>query len=163
MKRLLYYLFVFALGVLAGQWIAWRYFRAPTEPVKPRVDTLIVRDTFVHDRPVYLTRRVVDTVYFPADTVRVRDTLFIPLPVEQKVYGDTRYRAVVSGIRPSLDTMTIYQSMITVERVREIHLRPRWSIGLQAGVGITIDGGICATPYFGAGIQYNLIQFGYGN
>ena len=161
MKRLLYYLLVLALGIFAGEWLAWRQFNGQKRPVKPQADTLVIRDTFVAEKPVYLTRKVVDTVYFPADTVRVRDTLYIPLPIEQKVYGDTRYRAVVSGIRPSLDTISIYQSTTIINRVREVSLRPRWSIGLQAGVGITIDGGIRATPYFGAGVQYNLIQFGY--
>lgn len=161
MKRLLYYLLVLALGILAGEWLAWRQFNGQKRPVRPQADTLVIHDTFVAEKPVYLTRRVVDTVYFPADTVRVRDTLYIPLPIEQKVYGDTRFRAVVSGIRPSLDTISIYESTTIINRVREIQLRPRWSIGLQAGVGLTIDGGIRATPYFGAGVQYNLISWNY--
>lgn len=161
MKRLLYYLLILSLGIFAGEWLAWRHFNGQKRPVKPQADTLVIHDTFVAKKPVYLTRRVADTVYFPADTVRVRDTLYIPLPIEQRVYGNTRYRAVVSGISPSLDTIAIYQSTTIINRVRETHLRPRWSIGLQAGVGLTIDGGIRATPYFGAGIQYNLIHFGY--
>lgn len=161
MKRLPYYLLILALGIFAGEWLAWRHFNGQKRPVKPQADTLVTHDTFVTKKPVYLTRKVVDTVYFPADTVRVRDTLYIPLPIEQRVYGDTRFRAVVSGISPSLDTISIYQSTTIINRVRETHLRPRWSIGLQAGVGLTIDGGIRATPYFGAGVQYNLINFGY--
>jgi len=161
MKRALVILFVFLAGAFFGEWLGYRRFTAQIQPPKVITDTLVIRDTFVCEKPVYRTKRVIDTVYFPADTVRVRDTLYIPLPIEQRVYGDSRFRAVVSGIRPSLDTIAIYQSTTIINRVREIHLRPRWSIGLQAGVGLTIDGGIRATPYFGAGVQYNLISWNY--
>lgn len=163
MKRALIILFAILAGAFFGEWLGYRRFTAQIQPPKVITDTVFIHDTFVYRKPVYRTKRVINTVYFPADTVRMRDTLYIPLPIEQRVYGDTRYRAVVSGIRPSLDTIAIYQSTTIINRVRETHLRPKWSIGLQAGVGLTIDGGIRATPYFGAGVQYNLIQFGYGN
>lgn len=37
------------------------------------------------------------------------------LPREAKVYQDSTYRAVVSGYRPSLDTISIYQRTVFVD------------------------------------------------
>lgn len=164
MKRVLIILFAILAGAFLGEWLGYKRFSAQIQPPKVITDTLVIHDTFVYRKPVYHTKRVIDTVLFAVtDTVQVRDSVFIPLPIEQRVYEDSTYRAVVSGWRPSLDTISVFRSTIVVDRVQEVKLRPRWSIGLQAGVGLTIDGRIRATPYFGAGIQYILIQFGYDN
>ena len=162
MKRLLYYLLILALGILAGEWLAWWQFNSQKRPIKPQADTLVIHDTFVHEKPVYRAKRVIDTVMFAVtDTVQVRDSVFVPLPIEQKVYEDSTYRAVVSGYRPSLDTISVFRSTIVVDRVQEVKLRPRWSAGVQAGAGISFDRGIHAAPYIGIGVQYNLISWNY--
>lgn len=162
MKRAALIAVFFLLGVALGGWLGFRYFKAQIQPQNVRVDTLIIRDTFVREKPVFMAKRVIDTAYLPADTIRIRDSVFVPMPIEQRVYEDSTYRAVVSGWHPSLDTISVYRSTIVVERPVVVKLRPRWSVGVQAGTGVTLtDGRFRAAPYIGAGIQYNFINFGY--
>ena len=91
------------------------------------------------------------------DTLRVHDTLLVEVPIEQKVYADSNYRAVVSGWHPSLDTISVYPEtrVITIERTRTEWKTARWGLALQAGAGISAKGAIF--PYVGVGVSYNLL------
>lgn len=86
------------------------------------------------------------------------DSAEVVIPITQKVYRDSTYTAYVSGYRASLDSLFVYP------RQEIITLRPpskprRWSIGIQAGYGMTLKGTPQFTPYIGIGIQYNLFNF----
>lgn len=122
-------------------------------------DTIILRDTITREKPVYIARRIVDTIYI---RTTVKDTAFVAVPREEKVYQDSTYRAVVSGYLPSLDTIQIYQTereIIRTVKVTEIE-KKRWGVGIQAGVGGGIhQGQVIFTPYIGVGISYNLLRF----
>lgn len=112
------------------------------------MDTIHAHDTIRIAQPMYVERRIVDTIV-------VHDTLMREVMVlqrEQRVYQDSNFRAVVSGFRPSLDTMHVYQQHRTVKVTEQI-APPRWSLGLQGGVGITPKG---VQPYVGIGISYRL-------
>ena len=161
MKRVLSYLLILAAGVLLGRWLMYRhYLNILGSEVKPQTDTVYLHDTVRKYYPKYVERRVVDTVYFPVDTTRA-DTTLVPLPVEERVYEDSLYRAVVSGIMPSLDTIEVYSSTVVVtEEVTRWEETSPWSVGFSAGYGFGMnDGVVRATPYIGIGIQYNLIKF----
>ena len=63
---------------------------APQEPQSIRVDTLFIRDTIKVTEPVYVTRRMVDSVLVPVtDTIRLRDTLYVFLEREQIRWEDS--------------------------------------------------------------------------
>lgn len=128
-----------------------------------RVDTLIVRDTIVQEKPVYRTISQVRTEYVPVcDTIRIQDTLFVPVPIETKVYEDSLYRAEVSGYRASLDRLEIYQQerIITQTIPVQVKERKRWGIGVQAGYGVsTPNGKPVLSPYIGIGVSYDLIRW----
>ena len=110
--------------------------------------------------PVYLTKTQVRTEYVPVvDTLRIRDTLFVPVTIEKRVYEDSLYRAEVSGYSPSLDKIEIYQQKQVVTQfvqVAEVE-KKRWGIGVQAGYGLSADGSL--SPYLGIGLSYNLIRW----
>lgn len=99
-----------------------------------------------------LTKVKVDTLYkysfipihrYVTDTIRVRDTLLIR---ERKVYQDSTYRAVISGIDATMDSLQVYRPTITIDH----YIKPkRWNIGVQAGYGLTPKG---LQPYIGVGI-----------
>lgn len=76
----------------------------------------------------------------------------VSLPREERVFEDSTFRAVVSGYRPSLDTMQVYQRH-SVVKVTERITPSRWSLGLQGGVGVTPKG---IQPYIGVGVAYRL-------
>ena len=128
-----------------------------------RVDTLVIRDTIVQEKPVYRTISQVRTEYVPVcDTIRIQDTLFVPVPIETKVYEDSLYRAEVSGYRASLDRLEIYQQerIITQTIPVQVKERKRWGIGVQAGYGVsTPNGKPVLSPYIGIGVSYDLIRW----
>ena len=82
------------------------------------------------------------------------DSVEVELPITQKIYEDSLYRAWVSGYNAKLDSIEVYS------RTREIRIpvlvpakRKRWGLGLQAGYGYP------ASWYVGVGITYNLLQW----
>lgn len=129
-------------------------------------DTVVVRETLRVSTPLPIRHyvRETDTVRLTVtDTVTLRDTLWVILPREVREYRDTVYRAVVSGIRPSLDTLEVYGRTREVTRTVRVPVTDnrRWGIGLSAGVGASIANGmIVATPYIGAGVTYTLVRVG---
>jgi hypothetical protein len=130
--------------------------------VAERVDTLFIRDTLTQKWPVYYTRYVHDTIYVRADTVRINDTLYVPLPREVRIYEDSMYRAEVSGYEPSLDRIDIYQRKEVITQTATIYVQEakRWGIGVQAGYGATArDGSVYLSPYIGIGISYDIIRW----
>lgn len=137
----------------------------PTIVVKTVRDTIILRDTITAYKPVPFNVYVVDTLWVPV-TVSKTDTVWAQLPRTAKVYQDSTYRAVVSGpsigqYGPSLDTISVYQRTKVITVTNNVRIPPpRWSWGVQAGVGVNAGGSV--TPYLGIGIQYRLGDFGIG-
>lgn len=133
-------------------------------------DTLVVHDTVTRERPVYVHVRHTDTMLVPVvDTVRIRDTVFMALPMEQKVYGDSTYRAVVSGYRPSLDTISVYPATryITVtqavrspqcKNVLEVSAGPMMLDGLHFPVMADYWREVLPWLGIGAGIGYDPVS-----
>ena len=80
-------------------------------------DTVRIRDT-IRDtipKPVKEALKRTDTVYLPIliDTTTDRtvegDSIPVLIPITSKEYKTDDYRAVVSGYKPSLDSMEIYR------------------------------------------------------
>lgn len=151
-----------ALALLAlSFWGGIRY--AESRPQEVQRDTVeVVRvDTFRVERPVYVERRIVDTLLVPVrDTVSRADTVWMPLPLERVVYRDTAYLAVVSGYRPMLDEIEVYQREVVrtiTERV-EVPVSRRWGLGITAGYGAAAVGGsVQLAPFVGVGVSYNIV------
>ncbi len=86
------------------------------------------------------------------------DTANVVIPVEQKVYQDSCYTAYVSGFRPSLDSLIFHPKVNTVIINKKTKPK-RWSIGLQAGYGVSLQQTPKIYPYLGIGISYRLFSF----
>lgn len=81
------------------------------------------------------------------------DSVKVQIPISQKVYEDTLYRAYVSGYEPNLDSITIKQRTTYITRtIRD--KESRFRIGLQAVYGLTPKG---MMPYVGVGLSYRLM------
>lgn len=77
--------------------------------VTTQVKEVVIRDTLRFETPAYIYRNVIDTIYVPIEkTIRLRDTLYLSLPIEKKLYSSSEYYAEVSGYRPSLDYIEVY-------------------------------------------------------
>ena len=81
------------------------------------------------------------------------DSVKVQIPITQKRYETDRYRAYVSGYRPSLDSLFIFPERQVV-RIRE--KQRRWHVGVQAGYGVTPKG---FQPYLGVGVSYDFLSF----
>lgn len=142
------------LGFLVGQ-------RCPRngggETPTPKVDTLVIRDTFKVTEPIYVTKRVVDSIPYPVtDTLRLRDTLYVILEREQIRWEDSLSVVYASGVMPQVDSVIHHTENLIITKEIPVIKKTRWGLGVQAGVGAG-KGGL--TPYVGVGISYNLLSW----
>lgn len=135
------------------------YAIASQRTTPPDIEVVVekTRDTIWVDKPVYTSTKFLQTILLPlSDTVRVRDTLYAPLPIEEREYRDSLYYAVVSGYKPVLEHLELYPETTVATRTVRIPDTRKWGFGLQAGYGMT-DNGLSA--YVGIGVTYNIIKF----
>ena len=85
------------------------------------------------------------------DTLTINDTVYVAVQRERVVYQDSLYRAVISGIHPSLDSISVYPQT-TIITLTDKSKPKHWHLGVSAGVGFTGKG---ISPYLGAGITYS--------
>lgn len=116
------------------------------------IDTVI--DTII--QPIPVPQYIVDVweveIPFSMDAIvekdTIKDTVYINIPIQRKTYQTDDYRAVISGYRPNLDTMTIYHKReIIYEKSR------RWGLGITAGYGLSKDG---FSPCLSMGVFYRI-------
>lgn len=156
-------LLLFNIVNAIGYFVSERRNAHPNE-IKVKVDTLFVYDTIFVEKPVIKKVEIIDTLLLPVpitDTLMLHDTVLVHLPIEQRQYSDPRYTAWVSGYRPQLDSILIYQRTEYITKEINPHKKPkRWGIGLQAGYGVALhDGQIRPTPFIGVGLNWNFLQF----
>ena len=155
---------VIAVALLVAAFVVGRCTAPKNEAetqVIEKVDTMVVRDTIIREKPVYRTEYV-----FVRDSVRVQvhDTVFINLPRQLRIYQDSLYRAEVSGVDPTLDRIEVYPQTKYITRTEtqtiSVTERRRWGIGVQLGYGITKQGAsFYPGPYIGVGVSYNILTF----
>lgn len=120
-------------------------------------------DTIVRTQPVVVEQNALELKAYRVkllgridgssnDSVYNADSAVVELPIEQKVYGDSTYKAWVSGFDARLDSIKLFQptKYITITTKQK---PSRWNVGLQGGVGITPKG---IQPYIGVGVSYKL-------
>lgn len=122
------------------------------------VDTVI--DTVEYPKPVlrdsvvvrHETRRLPTVPASDNDTV-VNDSVEVVIPITQKIYEDSTYKAYVSGYDVTLDSISVYRKTATI-RERELitkHSRVGW--GIVCGAGYGRQG---FSPYIGVGVYYRI-------
>lgn len=78
-------------------------------------DTIVKIDTHIIEKPILVERTVRDSLLVAVhDTIRLRDSVYISLHREVKVYAGDEYYAEVSGYRPNLDYIEIYPKTTTI-------------------------------------------------
>ena len=117
------------------------------EPIA-KAETKVRTDTVV--LPVVRTRT--DTVLLPSDGPK--DSVRAVVPITQKVYADSTYKAWVSGYNPRLDSIQVYRQTIVTTKTETVVRKRRIGIGVQAGYGYGFRyGGF--EPYVGLGVSWN--------
>lgn len=153
-----------AVAVLIGFLIGQKHpQKSPVEPIKEKVDTLLIFDTITLTKPVFMEKIQLDSVYMPVtDTLWKHDTLYVYLEREQIQWQDSLCRVYASGINPQVDSVThfVQETIITREISVPVKVKSRWGLGIQVGYGAGINGKqVYLTPYVGVGISYNILSW----
>ena len=101
--------------------------------------TCTVYDTIVREKPVYRYSYKTDTIHTYFTTIQ-HDSVLVEVPIEHRVYEeDSLYRAVVSGWKPTLDSLWIYPKTTTITITNTVRTpAPRWSLGVTAGPSVLL-------------------------
>lgn len=77
---------------------------------KHTVDTItVIRiDTFIERFPHFISEKIVDTVFI----AKTSENAF-KLPITQRYYNTDSYQAWVSGYRPNLDSINVFNKVVT--------------------------------------------------
>ena len=153
-----------AVAVLIGFLIGQKHpQKSPVEPIKEKVDTLLIFDTITLTKPVFVEKIQLDSVYMPVtDTLWKHDTLYVYLEREQIQWQDSLCRVYASGINPQVDSVThfVQETIINREISVPVKVKSRWGLGIQVGYGAGINGKqVYLTPYVGVGISYNILSW----
>ena len=153
-----------AVAVLIGFLIGQKHpQKLPVEPIKEKVDTLLIFDTITLTKPVFVEKIQLDSVYMPVtDTLWKHDTLYVYLEREQIQWQDSLCRVYASGINPQVDSVThfLQETIINREISVPVKVKSRWGLGIQVGYGAGINGKqVYLTPYVGVGISYNILSW----
>lgn len=155
---------LFTIGLMVTSFIIGRKsVNIPTITTEVRWDTLRIEKPVPHEIEKVRTEYVyvptpADTVVIEREVVRI-DSVLVAVDVERRVYGDERYRAVVSGavvgdIRPTLESMDIYQKT----EIRTIEYKaPTFRPYIRGSVGrelIGIGGGVSIKDRVDVDVQY---------
>lgn len=148
---------VVAVGVmLPATFFLGRHYERMVAPAPiVQVDTIIRVDTICDVRPVYVRERICDTLLVAVtDTICIRDTTFAILPRTSREYVGNQYRAIVSGVQPSLDTMQVFRNEVEVVRYLPAPPPPRFKMAGQAGYMVSS----LPMPYAGVSASYSLLD-----
>ena len=153
-----------AVAVLIGFLIGQQHpQKSPVEPIKEKVDTLVIFATITLTKPVFVEKIQLDYVYMPVtDTLWKHDTLFVYLEREQIQWQDSLCRVYASGINPQVDSVThfVQETIVNREISVPVKVKSRWGLGIQVGYGAGINGKrVYMTPYVGVGISYNILSW----
>lgn len=123
------------------------------------IDTPVPRDSLVI-RYKTVKVPVYDTIKTPHTDTLSTDSISVVLPITQKHYCDSTYEAWISGYEPALDSIKVFQSVMTITNTitnTEIRYKQkRWGLGVQVGVGVTPSK---IEPYIGVGVTYNIFSW----
>ena len=153
-----------AVAVLIGFLIGQKHpQKSPVEPIKEKVDTLLIFDTITLTKPVFVEKIQLDSVYMPVtDTLWKHDTLYVYLVREQIQWQDSLCRVYASGINPQVDSVThfVQETIVNREISVPVKVKSRWGLGIQVGYGAGVNGKqVYLTPYVGVSISYNILSW----
>jgi hypothetical protein len=148
-----------------------------TEIVSVEIKTDTIRDTI----PQYIVEKVLYTKHDTLNHIEIKyDTIYnidnsdeytliegydtipvsVEIPITQKTYtDDSTYVAYVSGYKPSLDSINVYERTVYIDRtIVQNAKQKKWSIGPMVSYGYSFKNK--ELDYMvGIGISYNLIKF----
>ena len=141
MKKYIPHIVILILGIVIGALCRPEHFREVTKKV---TDTLVVRDTHIIEKPVMVERTSKETLLVAVhDTTRIKDTVYVPLVIEKRVYKGEEYYAEVSGHQPSLDKIVVYPKTQVISKMetttQTVTNRHTLKLGIDARYSSTLS------------------------
>ena len=131
--------------------------------VKERVVEVerVVYDTIIHEKVKVDTmwRTRVEKVYLTEvrrDTIRLRDTVLVEVPIYTYIAQDSLYRIEAEGFNVHFKRIDIYPRTIYRTQEKVVQTSDKWGVGVQVGYGASKDG---LSPYVGIGVSYNIFTW----
>lgn len=144
-KRYVPYAIVLLVGLLIG-WLPKG--RLQKETIVEKRDTLVLHDTFTVYQPKEVVKERLRTEYIEVrDTLRIRDTLYMALDLEKKVYRRKEFYAEVTGYNPSLTYIEVYPKTVYVTETERRKDKLNY---FSAGVDVVYMG----SPYIPIYLEY---------
>lgn len=84
------------------------------------------------------------------------DSVSVTIPITQKIYEDSLYKAYVSGYAVNLDSIFVNRFTERIYIRSPTSKQKRFGVGIQTGIGYTPKG---FQPYVGIGIDIRLFSF----
>lgn len=149
------------VGALVSGLLVKGHFEAILDNITPQVDTTYIHDTLRVPKPVFVASKPIhDSIPVPVPyPVAVHDTLY--LPKEQKYYADSTYKAWVSGVSPTLDSIYVFPTTKIITKTIPVPMvkKQRLNFGVQVGVGAVQPFAQPFSPklgyYVGLGAEWN--------
>ena len=156
MKKAFWIVFALLLASVALNVVQWckRGSTMQQAPTQTYIDTIAYYKPVARDSVVLRYKTETLPIANRVDTVVVRDSIEVVVPIVQTVYEDSTYRAYVSGFDAQLDSIFVAQKteVVTVTKVDT----KRWHLGVSAGYSYTPAGW---QPYIGLGLTFSLFGF----
>lgn len=169
---------VLELLLMSLSWLLGYNYGKHTYEVKARkTDTIMVVDTITYAKPImkdslvvrYVTEKLPlkhntnDLTSSRDDTPSQEssdesDSVAVEIPIVQKEYRDSTYHAWISGYKPQLDSIKVYQRTTEITRKEIVKSKSRINIGLIGGYGYGLNSKQ-TEPFIGLGVSYSIISF----
>ena len=106
MRKYIPYLIILVVGIVIGLLCRPTHY---TDRVITQIDTLVVVDTHIIEKPILVERTYYDSLYVAVrDTIRIKDSVFVSIPIEKKIYKGEDYLAEISGYKANLERIEVY-------------------------------------------------------
>ena len=147
--------------IIIGLFIASFFLGRHTHKVEPIEVERVVYDTIVHEkvRVDTMWRTRVEKVYLTEvrrDTVTVRDTVLVEVPIYTYVAQDSLYRVEAEGFNVRFKRIDVYPKTVYRTQEKVVKTSDKWGVGVQVGYGASDQG---VSPYIGIGVSYNIFTW----
>lgn len=148
---------IIVLGLLVATFFLGRH----THKVEPIEVERVVYDTIVSEkvRVDTMWRTRVETAYLTEvrrDTVTMRDTVLVEVPIYTYVAQDSLYRVEAEGFNVHFKRIDVYPRTVYRTQERVVKTSDKWGLGVQVGYGASEQG---VSPYIGIGVSYNIFTW----
>lgn len=148
---------IIAIGLLVATFFLGRH----THKVEHIEVERVVYDTIVHEkvRVDTMWRTRVEKVYLTEvrkDTVTLRDTVLVEVPIYTYIAQDSLYRVEVEGFNVDFKRIDVYPRTVYRTQGKVVKTSDKWGVGVQVGYGASKQG---LSPYIGIGVSYNIFTW----